>query len=251
MNNTPIHAPLYPVDGAYGSSDYESISILISLDMKVLVDLLTGTPFSPVVPYVWLEAMTLRKSEGIASYGGGGVIIPASYKNSIGGYYAFCYVDTDDSLALGREAYGYPKKYARVNYQRTGRAITASFRRETLSLDLSLVVDTTTTSVLPDAPRYPHLLFQVIPTADHKDALFKRVLARDTSRSSQCVTRHGEGAIAVASGVCGNELEWLGRQPEVIGAMHTSGSFKSDTAKVLGIEGVSKEMQDMFLNKSL
>lgn len=243
-NNTPVHAPLYPEDGAYGSSDYESIAVLLKVEEAAVRQLLSVTPFEPVGPYVWAELMVLRHSYGIVPYSGGGIVIPASYKGTVGGYYAFCYVDTDDSLALGREAYGYPKKYAKAVFQRTGRAATAAFRRDNAVLELSVVLDKEPGRLIPEVPRYPHLLLQTIPTADHRDALFTRVLARDTSAVSSYVMTAGEGAVEISAGPAGNELSWLG-QPEAVAGIRIQGSFRGNPARVLGVEQVSDELRSM------
>jgi hypothetical protein len=247
-NNTPVHEPLYPLDGEYGSSDFEAIAVLARVEESVIADLLSSTPFHPVGPYVWLEMMVMRNSYGIEPYAGGGVVVPASYKGVIGGFYAFCYVDTDSSLALGREAYGYPKKFARANYQCTGRAATASFTRPNLDVRISVVLDQEPGRILPDAPRYPHLLFQAIPTADNKDALFQRVLARDTSVNSKGDLTLGEGALDVRSAESGNELSWLNGAKAIAG-MHVRGSFAGAPAQVLGLEYVSDELLDMARRK--
>lgn len=245
-NNTPVQEPLYPFDGEYGSSDFESIAVLARLDSAAIGELLSTTPFLPVGPYVWVEIMVMRNSHGIEPYSGGGVVIPASYNGLVGGFYAFCYVDTDSSLALGREAYGYPKKFARASYQCTGRAVTASFSRCNLDLRLSVVLDRRAGRVLPDAPRYPHLLLQAIPTADNKDALFQRVLARDTSANSTGKLTLGEGALEVRDGAGRNELHWLSGA-EVVGGLHVRGSFRGAPASILGVEYTSDELRNMIV----
>lgn len=250
-NNTPVHAPLYPQDGGYGSTDYESIAVLLRVDEGAVRDLLSETPFQPLGGgLVWAELMIMRQAYGIQPYSGGGIIVPARYRDSVGGYYAFCYVDTDDSLALGREAYGYPKKYAKARFQRTGRAATASYRRPDLRLDLSLVLDEAPGRSLPEAPRFPHLLLQTIPTVDHREPLFTRVVARDTASVSSFVMTMGEGAVRVAPGETGNELGWLG-EPEVLGGFHVTGSFQGNPGRVLGIEQVSAELRAMIAEKEL
>jgi acetoacetate decarboxylase len=244
-NNTPVHEPLYPLDGGYGSSDFEAIAVLVRVEEQVIRELLSVTPFAPVGPYVWVEMMVMRNSYGIEPYSGGGVVIPASYKGNVGGFYAFCYVDTDSSLALGREAWGYPKKFARTSYQCTGRAATASFARNNLDVRLSVVLDQEVGRTMPEAPRYPHLLLQAIPTADNKDALFQRVLARDTSVNSTGKVTFGEGALDVRNAADGNELAWLSGAAAV-GGLHVSGSFQGAPASILGIEHVSDELRAMI-----
>jgi acetoacetate decarboxylase len=243
-NNIPVHEPLYPLDGGYGSSDFEAIAVLAEAEETVIADLLSTTPFQPIGRYVWVEMMVMRSSYGIEPYAGGGVVVPASYKGVTGGFYAFCYVDTDSSLALGREAYGYPKKFARASYQCTGRAATASFARSNLNLAISVVLDQKPGRALPDVPRYPHLLLQAIPTADNDDALFQRVLARDTSVTSKGEVTFGEGALKVMPAEHGNELSWLSGA-EAIAGLHVRGSFAGAPAQILGVEYVSDELRDM------
>jgi acetoacetate decarboxylase len=68
------------------------------------------------------------------------IIIPARYRDTVGGFYAFCYIDTDDALALGREPFGYPKSYARSHMQKTGRAVTAAMKRKDAAVEVSVIL---------------------------------------------------------------------------------------------------------------
>src|SRR5688572_27685120 len=111
-NNIPLHNPLFPPSMQYGSNDAESLSILLQVEEAYVRKILAPTPFSFVSAHAWIEVVVLRSAWGIQPFCGGGIIIPARYHDTVGGYYAYCYIDTDEALALGREPFGYPKKYA-------------------------------------------------------------------------------------------------------------------------------------------
>src|SRR5688500_12554302 len=156
-NNIPIHNPLFPPSMEYGSEDAESISVLVEVDEATVRKILAPTPFDYVSAHVWVEVIALRSAWGVQPFCGGGIIIPARYRDTTGGYYAYCYVDTDDALALGREPFGYPKKYAQSFVQRTGRAVVAAMRRNDAAIEVSIIIN----DDLPmqnSVPRYPHLL---------------------------------------------------------------------------------------------
>ncbi len=202
-NNIPVHNPLFPPSMEYGSEDAEGISVLVEADEAAVRKLLEATPFSFVSAHAWIEVIALRSAWGVEPFCGGGVIVPARYRETVGGYYAFCYIDTDDALALGREPFGYPKKYARSHVQRTGRAVTASMKRKDAILEISVVTGGAGPSA-PAVPRYPHLLLQTFPSAQSSDALLTRVIARDTAATSDLVVEAGEAAATVLDGPAGN-----------------------------------------------
>jgi len=242
MNNMPIHSPLFNPELTYGSDDCESVSVLLEVDHAAVRGFLEPTPFEFVSPHVWIEVVVLRSAFGVGPFASGGVIVPCSYEDTVGGFYAFCYIDTDDGLALGREPFGYPKKYADVRLQRTGRAVTAAIYRGDARIEMSVVLGEGAQSI-PRVPRYPHLLLQVFPSAESSEVLLKRVIARDTGATSSMVATGGEAAVVVAAGPKGNELSWLGRANPVSGS-YARGSFRSALGKVLGIIQVGRELRD-------
>ena len=239
-NNTPIHRPLYIPTMEYGSDDAEAISVLVEVDEISVRRLLKVTPFEFVSAHAWVEVVALRSAWGLEPFCGGGIIVPARYKDTIGGFYAFCYIDTDDALALGREPFGYPKKYAKSQVQRTGGAATASIRRKEVHLEVSVKLGEAkvrTSSV----PRYPHLLLQVIPSAETIEPLLTRVIARDTSKNSNMTNEEGVAAITIGVGPAGNELGWMRDCVPVMGS-YSKGSFRGAMGKVLGTPQIGNEL---------
>jgi acetoacetate decarboxylase len=239
-NNVPIHNPLFPPSMEYGSEDAESVSVLVEVDENAVRQLLKPTPFSFLSAHAWIEVIALRNAWGVEPFCGGGVIVPARYRDTIGGYYAFCYIDTDDALALGREPFGYPKKFARSHVQKTGRAVTASMKRKDAVIEASVITGASEGQT-PNVPRYPHLLIQTFPSAEMSEPLLTRVIARDTSLTSKMVVDSGEAAVSIVDGPSGNELAWM-TGCVAIGGSYGRGAFRSALGRVLGTEQLGAEL---------
>jgi acetoacetate decarboxylase len=247
-NNIPIHNPLFPPSMEYGSEEAESISVLLVVDEADVRKILAPTPFDYVSAHAWVEVIALRSAWGVQPFCGGGIIIPARYRNTIGGYYAYCYIDTDDALALGREPFGYPKKYAQSFVQKTGRAAVAAMRRNDAVIELSVILSDEVPAE-NTVPRYPHLLLQTFPSAESTEALLTRVIARDTSRASSMVSQSGEVAINVPSILATNELNWLQSGVPLSGT-YSRGAFRGALGKVLGTEYLGVELRSALRKNS-
>jgi acetoacetate decarboxylase len=240
-NNIPLHNPLFPPSLEYGSNDAEAVSVLLQVDEGAVRNILAYTPFKFVSAHTWIEVIALRNAWGVQPFCGGGIIIPARYRNTIGGYYAYCYIDTDDALALGREPFGYPKKYAQSFIQRTGSAAVAAMRRTDAAVELSVIINSQA-SAGPKVPRYPHLLLQAFPSAESDEPLLARVIARDTSQTSEMVLWSGEAAFHITELPIPNELGWLSAGVPLSGS-YARGSFKGALGTVLGTEHLGSEIR--------
>jgi acetoacetate decarboxylase len=243
-NNIPLHNPLFPPSMQYGSDDGESLSILLQVEEAYVRKILAPTPFSFVSAHAWIEVVVLRSAWGIQPFCGGGIIIPARYHDTVGGYYAYCYIDTDEALALGREPFGYPKKYAQSFVQKTGRAVVAAMRRNDAAVEVSVIIGSEEPRTV-SVPRYPHLLLQTFPSAQSDEALLTRVIARDTSRTSTMASQIGEAAISIPMTSIPNELEWL-RSGLPLSGSYARGSFQGALGVVLGTEHLGSELRSVL-----
>jgi acetoacetate decarboxylase len=242
MNNIPVHAPLYTPTLTYGSNDCESLCVLVEVGEAEVRELLDPTPFDYLAPYAWVEVVVLNDTFGVAPFASGGVVVPARHVPSgvDGGYYAFCYIDTDEALALGREPFGYPKKYANVTIARVGDTAKGTILCDSATIKIDATLDRREIpSALP--PRYPHLLLQVIPAAESDEILLKRVLERNTAAGSTFVSECGAGTVGVATGPKHNELAWLeGSKP--VATIYSRGEFRSAYARVLETLDIGSEL---------
>ncbi|MCO5146944.1 MAG: acetoacetate decarboxylase family protein [Aquamicrobium sp.] len=238
--STPLHHPLYLTTGDY-SGDCLGISILMEVDRSEIEKVLAPTPFEFVAPYAWIEAYIYTTITGFAEYedtfgdyyGSTGVVIPARYGEHTGGYYAHCFKNKDYGTAPGREAMGFPIKYAELRMQKIGRAVTATTRRPTASIDLSLVIGDGTTKPPVDVVRSPHLLLQSIPSVERDKVMLQQIIKRDVSSSSSLTAVAGEPAVdflPTGSGV--DELAWLKAGRPIYGEFF-SGKFRGAFGTVL------------------
>ena len=68
--------------------------------------------------------------EGLGSYQEAGIVITARYKDIVGAYMAYEYVNSDDALLAGREIWGYPKKIAGTAARKGKEIIHAEFVKD-------------------------------------------------------------------------------------------------------------------------
>jgi len=101
----------------------------------------------------------------LGSYNEGGIVIPVTFNGQTGGHVAFEYVETDDSLAAGREIWGYPKKLADVPvvFGADGSASGQVIRRGTTLIAIKFTPE----DMLFDKPvLQPRYQMKVIPSVD-------------------------------------------------------------------------------------
>lgn len=236
----PLHHPLYSTGGNYGG-DCLGMAILLEVNETAVRRILKPTPFEFVSPYAWIEAYVYPTTFGMAEYadsfgdpyGSFGVVIPARFGDHLGGYYAHRFKNKDYGTAIGREAAGFPIKYATLRLQRTGRAVTAAMERPTARMELSLIIGAATATYPADAVRTPNLLIQVIPAVDKDEVLLQQIIKRDVSSSSDLTAVVGEPAAsfpAAPSGV--DELAWLAGARPIYGEFF-SGLFRGSFGEVL------------------
>ncbi|MDP3342170.1 acetoacetate decarboxylase family protein [Frigidibacter sp.] len=108
----PNAAPLFQ-DPPYQYRNVRKISAFCKCDPAKLA-LFLPDEFSLAGEICEVFVMESPDAGPLGRYNEGGIVIPVSYDGQTGGHVAFEYVETDDSMAAGREIWGYPKKIADV-----------------------------------------------------------------------------------------------------------------------------------------
>ncbi|WP_272011029.1 acetoacetate decarboxylase family protein [Roseovarius sp. ZX-A-9] len=129
---TPHAAPLYAAL-PYHYRNVTKISAYCRCDPKGLRQFLPPD-FEVVGDVCELFIMEAPDAGPLGSYNEAGLVIPARYGDLIGAHVALEYVETDDSMAAGREIWGYPKKLADVPMTVTGNAVSAQVIRRGVQL---------------------------------------------------------------------------------------------------------------------
>lgn len=230
--NIPIHSPLYPSSLSYTADNVRSLVVTCDASEDNLTRFLRGTPFTLLAPLVVIEGGVFGQCTA-GDFCFSGVLIPVTYHGINGAYYAFSYVDTDVSLALGREPFGYPKKLAtfEVNEQDQGIEI-KTWRQGRCIMELSGEVMMNGALDDPLMSTHPHLLLQVIPDVDGRHPIVNRIVSRDTYSCSELVADLSAIAHVQIDAGAGEGLEALGIQ-EVRQARFVRTRFRSAPGKVI------------------
>lgn len=130
--STPHVAPLYAAL-PYHYRNVTKISAYCRCDPAGLRRFLPAD-FEPLGDICELFIMEAPDAGPLGRYNEAGLVIPARYGDHTGAHVALEYVETDDSLAAGREIWGYPKKLADVPMEIRDNAVSARVIRRGVSL---------------------------------------------------------------------------------------------------------------------
>jgi acetoacetate decarboxylase len=130
--STPHVAPLYTAL-PYHYKNVTKISAFCRCDPTALRRFLPPD-FDLVGDVCELFIMEAPDAGPLGSYNEAGLVIPARYGDIIGAHVALEYVETDDSLAAGREIWGYPKKLADVPMSIKGNSVSGKVLRRGVAL---------------------------------------------------------------------------------------------------------------------
>lgn len=158
----PDYAPLYP-QVPYHYKNYEKISVYCKGHREVIERFLPKD-FEYVSDVFEIFVLKNEVIEGLDPYSEGGIVIPCKYKDIVGAYMAYEYVDTDEALCAGREIWGYPKKLADVEYRNEhGQVHGKITRKGKVIIDIKL----TLADVEVTPPNlFPRLQVKRMPRAD-------------------------------------------------------------------------------------
>ncbi|MBI5118958.1 acetoacetate decarboxylase family protein [Candidatus Poribacteria bacterium] len=112
-HSTPVHAPLYP-EGIRTNKRFELIQVLMKPNPEKAAALIPEPLEPEAEPLAAVIVANYRFVTNIGPYREAIVNITARYKGEPVAYTAYIYVDSDASLAGGRERFGHPKKMAEL-----------------------------------------------------------------------------------------------------------------------------------------
>lgn len=184
-NNVPIQAPLitHPVI-PYSNKNSKSVYAIFEVEEEVVRAYLEPTPFEykSNVVYAWVNDFLDSPQQ---PYMDSGLMVEAKYKDIEGGHIIFEYENYDESVAAGREIWGYPKKQGDVRLNKKANHVRASVsRRGHKLIDITCQLKDNVAEKFPRPKTTPHLNLQTIPNAEGPGYFMRRVIARDNS--SEC-----------------------------------------------------------------
>ena len=233
-NNNPLHAPLYPSPLVpYSCPQNRTLNVVCEGREDAMRQILNCTPFEFesnrfVVSISDFNNCTAFRFMDV------GILIPVRFGGLTGGFWAYEYEDNDESIAAGRELWGYPKKFATAKLEERRTGVMAVVERKTVKL---IEVELTMTGeAIPEVQTYPHLLLQVIPNGDRPGVFLRRVLVRDTSPDFVTKSRK-TGKATVSFGKLDSDPIYKLGPTKVLGGAFIVGDFlaseKHGWAKIL------------------
>lgn len=184
-------------------------------------EILTYTPFEFISNRIVVSISDFNNCTAVP-FMDVGILFPVKYGDLTGGFWAYEYEDNDESIAAGRELWGYPKKFATAKIDEGPKRVKAVVERKGVKLiEVDLVL---TGEAMPDVKTYPHLLLQVVPNGDKPGVLLKRVLARDTSPDFVAKSRK-TGKATVTFGKLDSDPMYRLGPTKVLGGAFTVGDF--------------------------
>ncbi|MBD1381515.1 acetoacetate decarboxylase family protein [Metabacillus arenae] len=187
----PDYSPLYP-QVPYHYKNYHKISVYCRGHRDAIEKFLPSN-FEYVSDVFEIFVLKNDEIKGLEPYSEGGIVIPCKYKNRVGAYMAYEYVDTDEALCAGREIWGYPKKLAEVRYQeKSGEIHGKVIRKGKTIIDISLTLDDT--EVNPPV-LFPRLQVKRMPRADQYGTDMDQVILNEFADSVIHTRKQGTATV--------------------------------------------------------
>ncbi|WP_221566693.1 acetoacetate decarboxylase family protein [Alkalihalobacillus sp. TS-13] len=223
-NNVPIQSPLFPDPFVpYECKNNRTITAVCRTDEAIIKKYLEQTPFE-YVDNTYTVTIADFGNCNKGSFLDCAIVIPAKYKDIVGGHYLFEYENEDFAIAAGRELWGYPKKYAELSLEEIdGKVIASAVKagKEIIRLEFDLNSEI---EHIPEIKLTPHLNLHTVPNPTGKGILYQNVIARDTTPDFQLKSTQ-QGKITVKlGGDKSTPLEDL-KPHEVLGGTYTVGDF--------------------------
>ena len=128
----PQHGPLYHAP-PFVYKGFTKVSVFCRVDEKAIRAALPA-PLEVRGDVAEFFIMDVPEGGSLGSYAEGGVVVPVMYQGRPGGHVLYEIVTNDDSMAVGREVWGYPKKMGEVAWKATENSIAARLSRRGTTL---------------------------------------------------------------------------------------------------------------------
>ena len=116
--SSPQSAPLYAAP-PYKYNSYRKVSVFCRVAESEIRRFLPPA-FDVRGDVIEFFIMNVPDGGALGSYKEGGIVVPVSYSGRSGGHVLYEIVTNDDSMAVGREVWGYPKKMGNVEWWDNG-----------------------------------------------------------------------------------------------------------------------------------
>lgn len=223
----PQRAPLYQAP-PFDYKAFSKVSVFCRVDEADIRAALPA-PFKPRGDVIEFFIMDVPEGGALGSYAEGGIVVPMSYRGRPGGHVLYEIVTNDDSMAVGREVWGYPKKMGEVEWKATETSVSASLSRRGVSL---IEIDFKAEGPTFEKPAlHPRFQTRIIPSPE-QSAVQTQII--ENSLGQFKTIRHSFGTAEIkVGGSAGDPFGDL-RIREIVGAEMIVADFVLGYGKIVG-----------------
>lgn len=217
----------YPSNYTPTCPKLRSLSVYVRGDRAQLEKLLEPTPFV-LTDDRFLISIADFTNQSHFSFFDGAVLLPVCFGDVEGSTYYFEYEDNHETVASGREKWGYPKKYAKISLEDDERGARGevALPGETMFKIAVDFDDARDNSAWRDYKVYPHLQARAVSDIYGPSFSAFDIITRDTSKDYEPISKRFGGAsveLGSSIGINGKVLDIV----EVLGGEYSVGNFAS------------------------
>jgi len=223
----PQSSPLYEAP-PFDYKAFSKVSVFCRVDEKSIRSALPEE-FDLRGDVIEFFIMDVPNGGSLGAYAEGGIVVPMMYKGRPGGHVLYEIVTNDDSMAVGREVWGYPKKMGEVQWTATEKTVQAKLSRRGVSL---IEIDFKVDEAAFEKPQLqPRFQTRVIPSPE-RAAVETQVIENTLGRFSIRRQAFGTAKISIGGSAADPFSELSVR--EIIGAEMIEGDFVLGFGKIVG-----------------
>lgn len=212
-------------DTPYTSSNLRTLSVYCRGDRENLERLLAPTPFELADDRFVVQIADFSRSS-VGPFYDSGIVIPVHYRETLGANYYFEWEDQPWSILFGREVWGYPKQWGKIDLRDSEERVEGEVTREgELQFGIALTPDPEASNAAwADMHIYPHLQVHYLPKTDERGFEKFDIVSRDTSKEFELESKvFGPAELELGSSVSvgGIALEAV----EVLGGEYSVGYY--------------------------
>ncbi|KIP53682.1 acetoacetate decarboxylase family protein [Leucobacter komagatae] len=170
-------------DTPYTSPGLRTLSVYCRGNRENLEHLLSATPFELADDRFVVQIADFTQSS-VGAFYDSGIVIPVRYGDTVGANYTFEWEDQPWSILLGREVWGYPKQWGKIDLRDSAEQVAGEVTREgELQFAIEMTPDDTVSNeAWADMHTYPHLQVHYLPKANERGFETFEIVSRDTSK---------------------------------------------------------------------
>ena len=213
-----------PGNVTYACPSLKTLSVYCRGDRGEMERLLDPLPFELADDRFVVSIADFGNNSG-RTYYDAAIILPIRYGEHVGGTYYFEYEDKHTTVAGGRELWGYPKHFARIELEAAsvgahGKASLYDELMFEVGIDFDPAVDR---DAWADLRLFPHYQVRAVPEVNGPGFQSFDIISRNTSKDYKLTERKiGRGRVSLGPAIAAGL-----RVEEVLGAEYTVGDFAS------------------------